>query len=300
MSVHEDLTIVLTLKDRVPFTARWMSYADKIRFPFKVLLADGGLDDSVLTMLADKTRFPNIEYEYVRYPPDNSYADYYAKMADALDRVRTPFVAMADNDDFFVVKSLCNAVHFLSTNSDYFSCGGQGATFWMGSSSRQDVDNLVYGRNLEWKCTRETGSIDAENARARLQAVSVSKSDTFYYDVKRSEAVRKQLRLVCDLNLKDLFLVEHLILYLAAIAGKKKRLDYLYLARQQDSPGSAGGAHAMQFGDWFGRMLAASWSDDFGTFLSTVTDALAKADGISFEAAKRCVIGSASRELREL
>ncbi|MSQ73425.1 MAG: TIGR00180 family glycosyltransferase [Betaproteobacteria bacterium] len=287
-----DLTILLTLKDRTPFTARWMEYANSIAFPFKVLIADGSLDDSALTMLADKTRYPGVDYDYVRYPPDNSYTDYYEKMANALERVRTPYVAMADNDDFFVVETLRKSVRFLSENGDYVSCGGQGAIFWMNSADRPDTHGSTHGKNLQWKSTREIRSVEADTARERLQIVSVSKSDTFYYDVKRSDAARIHLKLVRDLDLKDLFLVEHLIWYLAAIAGKTRRLDHLYLARQQDSPGGSGVTHEMQFGDWFGRMLVPSWSRDFEKFQNVVVPALAEADGISLEDAKHCVIGT--------
>ena len=46
MTADNELTILLTLKDRAPFTFRWMSYANSIRFPFKVLIADGGADET--------------------------------------------------------------------------------------------------------------------------------------------------------------------------------------------------------------------------------------------------------------
>ncbi|MBS0335299.1 MAG: TIGR00180 family glycosyltransferase [Proteobacteria bacterium] len=283
-----ELTIVLTLKDRVPYTRRWMEYADSSAFPFKVLVADGGSDDGARSLLSDKARYPNVDYEYVRYSADRTYADYYSKMADALGRVRTPFVALADNDDFIVAESLRKSVRFLSANGDYFSCGGQGAIFWMGR--QPDAGPALHGREVEWKCTREMRSIDGDTARARLRTVSVSKSDTFYYDVKRTAETRRHFEIVRDLNLNDLFLVEHLVWYLAAIAGKTKRLEHLHLARQQDAPGSSGAAHAQRFGDWFGRMLVASWSEDFGKFVEAAGHALAEADKITNEEAVRCVI----------
>jgi hypothetical protein len=90
--------------------------------------------------------------------------------------------------------------------------------------------------------------------------------------------------------MKDLFLVEYLIKYLSAIAGKSMRLDQLYLARQQNSPGSSGGEHAVRFGDWFGRMLVPSWSEDFGKFLHVASGALAEKDAIPAEEARRSVI----------
>ncbi len=279
-----ELTILLTLKDRVPYTLRWMTYANATAFPFKVLIADGGDDDGAEAMLADRSRFPNLDYAYVRFPVDRTYSDYYAKMAAALALVRTPFVAMADNDDFFVVESLREAIGFLAANAGHVACGGQGAIFWMHPGSK--------GGAMQWKCTRETDSVDADSASERLRAVSLSKSDTFYYDVKRTAEARSQFEIVRDLDMKDLFLVEHLVWHLTAIAGRTKRLERLYLARQQDSPGSSGATHQQVHGDWVGRMLVESWSADFGKFLQTTATRLAQADNLTLEEARRVILGS--------
>src|SRR5688572_7356273 len=125
------LTVLLPVKDRAPFTIRWLSYANEIRFPFKVLIADGSSDDSTGRVLGFKAHFPNVDYEYVRYPHDDTYSRYYAKMAEAAARVTTPFVAIGDNDDFFVVNGLRESVRFLADHLGYATCGGQCAIFWM-------------------------------------------------------------------------------------------------------------------------------------------------------------------------
>ena len=43
----DQLTIVLTLKDRAPFSDRWMHYMDDARCPYPILIADGGTDQAV-------------------------------------------------------------------------------------------------------------------------------------------------------------------------------------------------------------------------------------------------------------
>jgi glycosyltransferase domain-containing protein len=292
MSSSNDLTILLTLKDRALFTVRWMNYANSISFPFRILIADGGSDESVSEMLSAKTRFPNVDFEYVRYQHDKSYADFYAKVADAYGRIRTPFSAMADNDDFFVVDTLHESVRFLSINPDYVSCGGEGAHFWIEPSQLNEHENLLYGKNLKWKCNCHGHSLAYDTARERIRSKSLCVSDVIWYDVKRTEDARKQFEIVRDLNLNDLFLVEVLIQFLTAIAGKTKRLEHMYLARQYNTPSGSGAIHAEKYGDWFGRMLLDSWSDDFANFVNCVSGCLAAADGISIDEAKDCVISS--------
>ena len=290
MSSHDNLTILLTLKDRVPFTLRWMSYADQARFPFNVLIADGGTQEDARALLADKNKFPNVNYEYVRFPPDRSYFDYYTKIAQALGQIRTPYVAMADNDDFFFPATLVESVRFLSAHPDYVSCGGQGAVFWVLPSAPEADADLLYGKNIHWKCTRDTDSNENERAKERVLAQTNNTAGTFFYDVKRIEDARKQFGLVRDLNPRDLFLMEHLIRFLTATAGKSKRLNRLHIARQHNAPQTSAGGHTEKYGDWFGRMLVETWSNDFSNFLKAVSDSLAQADGIPIEEAKRCVV----------
>jgi glycosyltransferase domain-containing protein len=289
MCFDSDLTILLTLKDRASFTIRWMNYANSTAFPFKVLIADGGSDENVAAILSDKTRFSNVDYDYVRYPYDKSYADYYTKVANALARIRTPFVAMADNDDFNVVDTLHEAVRFLSVNPDYVSCGGQDAYFWISSSALNEEDAL-YAENIEWKCASRVASNSAETARARICNPPAPLAD--FYDVKRTEEARKQFETARDLNLNDIFLTEILITFLTNIAGKNKRLERLQIVRQRNPPTSSAGNHQEIFGNWFERMLVESWSNDIAKLITRVANFLAATDGISIDEARRIVNAS--------
>lgn len=294
MSYDDQLTILLTLKDRTAFTLRWMSYADGIHFPFKVLIADGGLDESVPVMFRAPSRFPNVKYEYVRYPIDRSYSDYYAKVVDALGRVETPFVAMADNDDFLTIAGLIQSVEFLLSNSQYVTCGGQCAIFWVGTRTAATMDDRLYGDHIDWKYVGRVQSNIGESARQRLLSQSLIRTDS-YYHVRRTAELRARFETVRDLGLRDLFLTENLISFLTSIDGKQKQLKTLYLARQHNAPGSSASEHQQRYGDWFGRMLVPSWSEDFRRFVSVTAAALAEADNISIGEATDFIIRSYRR-----
>jgi glycosyltransferase domain-containing protein len=141
-----DLTILLAVKDRVAFTERWLAYAASVHLPHKIMIADGGSDPAT-SHAAEASRAAGLDVDYVRYPFDASYADYYAKLADALARVTTPFAVMADNDDMFIPDGLARAVEFLNANPSYVACGGQCAVFWVAGGAA--VSNTVYGNSLE-------------------------------------------------------------------------------------------------------------------------------------------------------
>src|SRR5690349_7778786 len=106
MAIDDRLTVLLPVKGRADFTVRWMRYADALDFPFKVLIADGGKDEGLAALLGDPKSFPRVDYRCLRYPCDADYTAFYSKLADAVCRVETPFTALVDNDDFFIVDEL--------------------------------------------------------------------------------------------------------------------------------------------------------------------------------------------------
>ena len=103
-ATNAPLTIVLTLKDRAPFTYRWMRYMDDVRCPYPILIADGGEDAAAESRLRQPGNYPNLTYTYLRYPFDEDYGTYYRKLADVITRVATPYLLFADNDDFFFLE----------------------------------------------------------------------------------------------------------------------------------------------------------------------------------------------------
>lgn len=283
-----DLTVLLPLKDRARYTLRWLSYAESIRLPFKVLIADGGVDAAVSNALSDRRSFPNVDFEYIRYRPDDSHADYYAKLADAAGRIKTPYVAMIDNDDFLVVDALRESVQFLREHSGHVACGGQSALFWVGSD-RPD-GNSLYGKRVEWKAHRGDQSNDGDTARARLRNLYLGDSETCFYLVKRTHLLQAQFQELRDLGIQDLFLMEILLYFRTAIAGCIERLDCLQIARQQNSPGSSASSYEASSGDTFGRMLLPGWSAEFAKFVSASSNALAERDQITLGEARDLVV----------
>ncbi len=282
---------------RAPFTLRWLAYASSVGFPFKVLIADGGSDDSVQRAVSTPGVFPGLQYEYVRYGYDASYTEFYAKIENALSRIHTPFVAMLDNDDFLIANALRKAVAYLVDHPDYAACGGQWGAFWVLPSGDEAAHDLTYGARIEWKCTSGTVSLRSPSATERVRDQSQIATYPLYYHVRRTAEAHQQFQLIRELDLRDFFLYEQLLAFLTAISGKTHQLDALYLARQWNSVETAGGTHAKRFGDWFGRMLVPSWSEDFSKFLAATSTALADKDGIPLDEARRWIVQSYRMEV---
>ena len=49
--MYQDFTLLLLIKGRHEFTKRWLLYMRKIKFPFKIVIADGENDDYTENLL---------------------------------------------------------------------------------------------------------------------------------------------------------------------------------------------------------------------------------------------------------
>jgi glycosyltransferase domain-containing protein len=274
--LDKNLTVILTLKDRVPFTYRWMAYANESRFPFKILIADGGSDKKITEILSYTNNYPNLNYEYIRYPYDETYLIYHEKKVDVLSRVRTPFVVFADNDDFYVADGLRQSVKFLSENKDYKTCKGHVHAFTI-----QPDANGSYG-SIDRCHVQLSVSLEQDAALDRVMAHFASYSTT-YYDVHHVEHAMCYFNALRDLYPKDVTIAELLTSFMAVASGKIKILPFPYLLRQHHLNTNCTREDSLM--DRFDRVLLETWSNDFGSFSNTIASIIASQDGISLEVA---------------
>ena len=78
----DDLTIVLIIGKRKEFfhyTLRWMAFASKNYNNFKIIIADGSGNLQIEEKLYTKKSY-NFDYNYIKYPVDKSYSEYFAKI----------------------------------------------------------------------------------------------------------------------------------------------------------------------------------------------------------------------------
>jgi glycosyltransferase domain-containing protein len=283
MSKQHKLTLVLTIKDRGAFTRRWITYANKISFPFKVLIADGGKDQSLTEFLSETERFPNIDYEYIRYPYDATYSLYYAKTADALSRTSTPFAIIGQDDDFYLIEGLQWAIDYLSTHPEYVACNGSIDNFLVIPDT-----NVPYGKEVEFIKNPPDSSLKNTKSSERVWEHFNHYSHT-YYSVYRTEILRKNYETLCEHNFNNLILHELLLSFLTVAKGIVKRENQLYLLRQINYASSSNQGEIKKKGDYLNRMLIDSWSTEFHQFVNTVAEIIAEQDKIDIEEARQLI-----------
>ena len=228
---NELLTIVLPIRDRLQFTSRWMRYMN------------GGKDPECEKLLSDLKNFPQVCYEYIRYPYDSSYGHYYEKVADAIARVKTPYVVMADDDDFFLIEGLHRAILFLEKNKCFVGYAGQ--------------TGLVYSKNQIHFKKNAIFNIDSESPLIRLTHHFKYFSLNFY-NVYQLEILKKCFTALIDIQPHDLNLAEILLGCMSTVSGKLGFGDFAYLLRDVSHEEST----SFNTLPYLDKMFQRTWSED--------------------------------------
>lgn len=231
MKTSQDLTILLLLKGRDEFTFRWFEYAQHVNLPYKVLIADGGLDNGLEKELIRRGYSKHVDYEYVRYPFDSSLELFYKKTFDALSRVKTPYVLLASNDDFYFNESIDTSVQFLKNNQDYVSSRGKIYDFSISESKGLGRPNTVYGQLRNLIDLYPNPTIDDEQVLNRLH-IQISKFHSIWHDVNYTHILKSAFHEVIKYNILDINFYEHSLAFCVVAEGKIHRSEQLHMLHQ--------------------------------------------------------------------
>jgi hypothetical protein len=228
------LTIVLTLKDRSDFTIRWMQYMNDQDCPYKILIADGGADKSIERHLQDSKSYKNLDYEYVRYPYDINIINYYKKLNNICEKVKTEYLLLADNDDFYLIDKIPEYINFLDSNPNYVGCRGASALFSL-KSKKGETLNACQGDKYVAILLKEK-SIEDKDSISRLSRFfnEIHKYDHWFnwYCVIRKRSIVKSMNILFKYQYYDIVLNEILFALLILHEGKIKVFRNLFYLRQ--------------------------------------------------------------------
>ncbi len=266
------LTIVLPLRGRHLFTLRFLWHANKARVPYRILIADGMVHPLLARILENsRERFPHLDIEYVRYPDDKDFRDFYAKMSDAAARVRTPYAMLVDNDDFLSPGGIDAAIAHLDAHSDYVCASGRVAGF----SAYSGLDNPsggVRGR-LDRLCAYFP-SADVTSASAADRVRQAALDLWIYYAVIRTEALVTVQRELAGLDFSDLLIYEAFYVMRVLTLGKA-RADQSTVGYLRQYGTSLNSSFKK---DWVHHLIRSRFTSDVEALVERISEAAAEAD----------------------
>lgn len=196
------LTILLPLKGRDLFTMRFLWHANEQKHPYKFVIADAEPNTSVKQAIENNT-FSNLDIVYRVYPPDNTFQNFYAKMASAADFVKTPYVIQVDNDDFIIPSGLEYCMDWLDMHEDYVACSGL-----ILSMGFENMSPSVIGNTFDFKS--QSNKVCDINASLPLRRVIDGRvgETGYYYSVIRTNTFTKVVKAIESLSLTYLLFHE--------------------------------------------------------------------------------------------
>jgi len=271
------LTIVLPLKGRHLFTFRFLLHANRARLPYRILIADGQVHPMLAGILENsREHFPNLDIDYVRYPDDLNFQDFFVKTADALRRVTTPYAMQADNDDFVVYAGTERSLDFLDANPDYVCCGGGLAGFSVYSGLRSPNGPIGRPNHYAYRYTYLDRSEDFSSASAVERLRRGSRNWWSYYAVYRTDALKTICREIVDINFSDLQLHE-IFCAMRALTLGRARSDGATIGYLRQYGTSLGSSYKK---DWVYHLLRSRFTSDFAAMIDRISVVAAAADGV--------------------
>jgi glycosyltransferase domain-containing protein len=267
------LTVVMPLKGRHLFTFRFLWHANRARLPYRFLIADGQVNEAVARRLENSRKeFPELDVEYIRYPDDTGYSRYFAKMSDAMQRVRTPYVMHADNDDFLGFDGIERALDFLDANADCVCARGRIVTFSVYSGLGERY-GAVSGKFNRFYMHGDVKEVAAPSATERLQQGGLCSG--LYYAIYRTEAPVRMWQEIAEIDFSDLMLHENFYVLRALTFGKVHTIKEMLSYYSQAGTGIS----YQPMRDWASHLLRSRFTSDAHATIECVSLAAAEADG---------------------
>lgn len=228
------LTIVLTIKDRVAFTYRWMQYMNDIHALIGFLSPMAETIRKSSCICACHSHYPNLDYEYIRYAFDAVLDDYFVKLENVISRVYTEYILLADDDDFYLLERIIEMTSFLDEHKDYVGVRGEQVALTVFDKAGLPT-KLPQGEHY-LAVSHAVPSIENEGQYARVEMLCGNMSKYYYYanwySVFRADALQEVWKYLVYLNSKEAIVWEMLTHILMVMKGKVKVLSFPFHVRQ--------------------------------------------------------------------
>lgn len=251
------VTIILPLKGREDYTQRWLKYYTSTNTKFPVLVADGSPNKQE-HLFKNKN---NVFYHY--YGHDTSNKKFMLKMLKATMEVKTPFVVMLDNDDFYSVHGIERACAFLLQNKNY-------------STARGSISgHTIAGKNINFN--GELGNKPDIIGNTTIERISRLFASYFggWHDLTYTRYLNIAFDLMVELEIES-FLGDVIDCTFATF-GNVHRGKFPYIIHQSNSP-KVSNTKRGDFNEWINRK---SWNKEFSNIINMQLNMLSSTTGIS-------------------
>lgn len=240
--MSNNITFLLPIKDRIKFTKRFLSsFNCNLNIP--IIISDGSFskNNEFDKILKDK---PNIIYK--KFSFDKNYLTFLIKLKNSIELVKTKYVTLVCDDDFYFEGQIKNAVKFLEQNPQYSMYKSGVKNFIIYSDIINYFNHGVYGKLVltDDNYSSHDENINNDNIVDRFKRLQ----DCYPYEgIFKTSILKKALEISISVNCYHHNIFIDILRYIIFIYGKVYYCKNYLLVRQTNTPNSAGESHLESF-----------------------------------------------------
>jgi glycosyltransferase domain-containing protein len=216
-------SLIIPTYEGTPFLRRCLDYLKSLRYPGQVVLADdsSGAHRAFVESCADA--YPELWIELHLFPHGTRF---FAKLCQAMERIRARFVMLCGQDDFVIPEGLEQVVRVLDADAGLACARGRVARFRVrakdnaGAAGKVAIDFLQH----PMRAYRDAGAVDRVLAHIRNYSAAL-------YSVHRREQLIASFRRT-EASTTNVIFMQYLSSCITAAQGRIECADVLFLARQ--------------------------------------------------------------------
>jgi glycosyltransferase domain-containing protein len=206
-----DCTILVLSRNRDTFLERFNKFVGYQNF-FPVIVMDGSDFKSVLSLNSQKCNF-----EYFYTGRDESIPHFIRKSIVGLNLVKTKYVMLASDDDFYSESAIKTAIEFLNTNTGFVAHSNRAIDF----SILSNVESEVYGEIANLRVWNLSKNNEFEDPAMRIYSYLQSKG-SLWHAVVRTDAMKETWNMIQESNPTRFETVEILLNIGLALFGRAR------------------------------------------------------------------------------
>ena len=274
--MDKNITIVLVIKNLGAYTRRFIEYHLLYKnYPYKIVVADGGDDESISSYLEKIQLERKDQILYVKFKYDATLTDFHQKLFSVFSFIETPLCVFMSPDDFITLSGIYDSSYFLSLNPEFVSSRGSLRNVSIGGD--RVFGELNLGENMY---SRFTNPIDSDISSERVK----QQMDQFcgnWHNVVRTKTMKCVFGLLRLANPANMRFTEQIQASLVPALGKVNRGEYEYILLQTN-PADKVPERSTHFMDQEQWIKSSFWPADFASMAESVSTSISYMDKIPF------------------
>ena len=267
-------TIIIPTKNRPEFVERLLRYYSSVEKKCTILIADGsdeGYHERMVGIISQYSTDLTIDYLHKSVldtaEEEDSVREIDSRILKSIERVKTPYIALSGDDDFFIPESIERGIIFLENNPSFELYHGQAIYFMV-------KNNGPYG-SIEQIGEYSQYSIINESAKDRCISFQLFNYASIWHSVFRTRTLKNSY-ITTHAQKLDITFFEPFFSTLMIMQGKVFCDSSLSLVRQGWVRKDFDDTMLHNYVIWLSN---SGWINLYDHFINGLTEELAKIEG---------------------